>query len=245
LDPAVRVKGISPLNLGLSCFIVVSACAAILETEPSLQRPFAAWFDVLEWVFAGAFSLEFAARLWTVAENKGLGGGWKARFRWLASPGAIVDLCALLPTLILTGSMAGYPLRLLRLLRILRVAKLGRFSRAWNLLGGAVASRRYELLLTLIAALVVLLISSTLLFLVEGPGQPENFGSIPRSLWWAAVTLTTIGYGDAYPITPLGKVLAVATALVGVGLVAAPAGILAAAISDGLQKQRRSEDQAS
>lgn len=222
--------------------IIGSVCAAVLETEPTLDRPLASFFDILEWGFGGVFSLEFAARFWTAAENQRLGGGWKARMRWLATPAAIVDLCALLPTLILTGSMAGYSLRLLRLLRILRVAKLGRFSRAWNLLAGAVASRRYELLLTLLAALVVLLISSTLLFVVEGPVQPDKFGSIPRSLWWAAVTLTTIGYGDAYPITPIGKGLAVATALVGVGLVAAPAGILAAAISDGLQRQRRSEE---
>jgi voltage-gated potassium channel len=93
-------------------------------------------------------------------------------------------------------------------------------------------------MLTGLAALFVLLVSATCLYAVEGPRQPDKFGSIPRALWWSVVTLTTIGYGDVYPATTLGKFLTGITAVVGVGLIATPAGILAAAFSDALQKQR-------
>ena len=134
-----------------------------------------------------------------------------------------------------------YLLRLARLLRILRVAKLGRFSRAWTFVGRAIASRRYELLLTFYAAVFVMIVSATLLYIVEGPSQPEKFGSIPRALWWSVVTLTTIGYGDVYPETGLGKVFAGLTAVLGIGLIAAPTGILAAAFSDALQQQRQAQ----
>lgn len=87
-----------------------------------------------------------------------------------------------------------------------------------------------------------MIVSATLLYLVEGPGQPEKFGSIPRALWWSIVTLTTIGYGDVYPETALGRVLAGFTALLGIGLIAVPTGILAAAFSDALEQQRREGD---
>jgi voltage-gated potassium channel len=82
-----------------------------------------------------------------------------------------------------------------------------------------------------------MLVSATALYLVEGPEQPDKFGSIPRALWWAAVTLTTIGYGDVFPVTPLGKLLAAMTAMAGIGLIAAPTGILAAAFSEAFQRQ--------
>jgi voltage-gated potassium channel len=112
------------------------------------------------------------------------------------------------------------------------------------LVSEAIHSRRYELLLTLVAALFVMLISATLLYLVEGPLQPDKFGSIPRALWWSVVTLTTIGYGDVYPESPLGRVLAACTAVTGVGLIAAPAGILAGAFNDAIQRRRESEPDA-
>ena len=149
----------------------------------------------------------------------------------------MIDLISFAPAL-LGGFGPAYLLRLLRLARILRLAKLGRFSKAWSLLAEAVGSRRYELMLTAMAAVFVLLISATLLYAVEGQGQPDKFGSIPRAFWWSVVTLTTIGYGDVYPATTLGKILTGITAVIGIGLIATPAGIIAAALSDALQKQR-------
>jgi voltage-gated potassium channel len=94
-------------------------------------------------------------------------------------------------------------------------------------------------MLSVCAAMFVLIVSSTLLYFVEGEAQPDNFGSIPRAMWWSTVTLTTVGYGDVFPVTPLGRVLAAITAVMGIGLIAMPAGILAAAFSDALQRRKQ------
>ena len=236
LDSEGRTKkGLSRLNLALAAAILASVTVAALETEPALAERHEAFFRSAEIVFFSIFAVEYLARLWSAVEDPRCGSGLKGRLRWMLSPTAIIDLLALAPVLVFAGATPAYLLRLFRLLRIVRLAKLGRFSRAWSLVAGVIALRRYELLLTLDVASVALLCSATLLYLVEGPVQPEAFGSIPRSLWWAVVTLTTIGYGDVYPVTALGRVLAGATAVVGIGLIAAPTGILAGAFSEALR----------
>lgn len=125
---------------------------------------------------------------------------------------------------------------------MLRLARLGRLSNAWRLIGESVSSRRPELVLTLLAGLVVMLVSATLLYLVEGDVQPDKFGSIPRALWWAVATMTTIGYGDIYPVTPVGKLLAAIAAVTSIGLIALPTGILASAFSEALARHRAEAD---
>ncbi len=234
LEPARRPDGVSWLNRFLIAVILASVAVALLETEATVAQGREHLFRWAELVFAAIFTVEYAIRVWTVGEE----GGWRARLRWMISPAALIDLIAIVPALVATVAAPSYLLRLVRLLRILRVAKLGRFSSAWTFVGRAIASRRYELLLTLYAALFVMVISATLLYAVEGPSQPEKFGSIPRALWWSVVTLTTIGYGDVYPETVLGRVFAGLTAVLGIGLIAAPTGILAAAFSDALQQKR-------
>lgn len=116
-------------------------------------------------------------------------------------------------------------------------------SRAWRDIAAAIHSRRTELILTLGLALIAMLVASTFLYWAEGDVQPDKFGSIPRALWWSVVTLTTVGYGDVYPVTPLGKIFAAILAVGGIGLIALPTGILAAAFSDAMQR-RRERDQA-
>ena len=128
--------------------------------------------------------------------------------------------------------------RLLQLLRLLRLARIGRYSRAMNLVVEAIRSRGTELILSFAFALTLMLGAATLLYIVEGPTQPAAFGSIPRAMWWAVETLTTVGYGDAVPVTPLGRILAAVTALCGIGFIALPTGILASAFSDALRRAR-------
>lgn len=237
LDPSSRPRGLSPLNTFLAAIILISVTLALIETEATVTAGREHLFRLAELTFAAVFSLEYAARFWTAAEK----GGWPARLRWVISPGALIDLLAIVPAVLTIGAGPTYLLRLARLLRILRLAKLGRFSSAWDLAREAVMSRRYELLLAFYAAVLVMIVSATLLYLVEGPTQPEKFGSIPRALWWSVVTLTTIGYGDVYPETGLGRVLAGLTAVLGIGLIAIPTGILAAAFSDALQRHRQEQ----
>ncbi len=168
--------------------------------------------------------------------------GLRGRLRYMMTPRAVIDLLAVLPFYLSLGMTESFLLRLFRLLRIISLAKFSRYTAALNSLGQAIADRRYELLVSLGAALLVLLFSATVLYVVEGRAQPEAFGSIPRALWWGVATLTTVGYGDVYPVTVLGQLFAGMTALAAVGMVAMPAGILAAAFSEAFQQRRRQNE---
>ncbi|WP_372426005.1 potassium channel family protein [Salinarimonas chemoclinalis] len=238
LDPKARSRpGLSALNRCIVALILASTALVVLETEPAVSAGREGLLRAVELGFALLFALEYAARVWCAGEDPRY-RGMIGRLRWAMTPMALVDLLALAS---LTAPLAegnGVVLRLLRLARVLRLARLGRFSIAGEALSEALRARRYELAVTSAAALVLLLLSSTLLYLVESGVQPDAFGSIPRAMWWSVATLTTVGYGDIYPVTALGRVLAAATAVVGIGLIAMPTGILAAAFSDTLQRRR-------
>lgn len=238
LDPAAwPSSGLSPLNKLIAAVICVAAAVAILESESTIYQGRETVFFVAEVVFTAVFVVEYAARLWVVGENP-MYSGLSGRLRYAVTPSALIDLLAVLPMFVVFLGSEAFILRIFRLIRILRLARLGRFSTAARAISTAVSARRYELLMSLAIAGVLLLISSTLLYVVEGDGQPENFGSIPRSMWWSIATLTTVGYGDVYPLTVVGRFFAGVTAITGIGLIAMPTGILAAAFSDAIQAQR-------
>lgn len=232
--------GLSPANMVIVSLIVAAVALAIVESEVELvSNEYLQTFSMLEFAFTIAFATEYGLRLWSNVENPRYGHGLTGRLRYLRTPAAIIDFLALSP--IFFASIGGemFLLRLFRLLRILRLGRLGRFSSATGAIMAAVHSRRYELAMTAVIGFFLLLFSSTLLYMVEAEAQPIVFGSIPRAMWWSIATLTTVGYGDVVPITVAGRILAGVTALTGIGLIAMPTGILAAAFSDALQAQRR------
>jgi len=233
LAPGARTRGLSALNLWLGAAILLAALLAILETEPSLNQWTGA-FSALEAGLGVVFGLEYIARLWVSAEERPE-APWRARWAFVISPAGLADLAAVLSVLIWPAGSSGLLLRLVRLLRLIRVAKLGRYSRAWTEISRALLDRREALAICLGLALTAVLVCATALYFVEGDVQPEAFGSIPRAAWWAVATLTTIGYGDVYPVTPLGRFLGALAALASIGVVALPAGILAAAFSDAIK----------
>lgn len=206
--------------------IVASCVLVVLETEKSLVAQAPLLFLAAELCFAAAFTIEYLARAWAAGEHP------RGRWHYLTRPASIFDLLALASFYTPFLPVSGVLLRLLRLARILRLARLGRFSVALHNLSTALVARRFELGLSLMIALGLMLLSSTLLYLAEGGHQPDAFGSIPRALWWSVATLTTVGYGDAVPTTGLGKLFAAMTALSGVGIIAMPAGILASALTE-------------
>lgn len=229
---------LSPLNSIAMIMILLSIGVQIIETEHALYDEYRMLFDWIDWGFAVFFTIELLARIWSYGHNKEYAGIW-GRIRYLTTPRALVDVMTLVPFYISAGSADFLWLRLFRVMRLLSLVKFKKLRRTLKILFGSIKERRFELLVTFFLALLMLVISAALLYLIERNIQPEAFGSIPRALWWSVATLTTVGYGDVYPVTALGRVVAGSAAICGVGLVAMPTGILAAAFSDAFQKNRK------
>ena len=242
LDPEAWPEGgISPLNKAVLAFIGLSIVAAILESEPTLKRKFPQGFYALNAVFAVLFLAEYLARLWAMGEDPRY-AGVLGRIRFACTFTSLLDLAVVLGLWvdIIFGihGVYGVVLRLVRVLRVFSLARNSDWAAAIFLLGRAIRDRRRELCLSLGLAMIILLVSATLLFVVEGPTQPEAFGSIPRAMWWAMATLTTVGYGDVYPVTAIGRLMAGISAITSIAIVAMPTGIMAAAFSDTFQQMR-------
>ena len=242
LNPDQRAGGRSTLlNRALLIVIIAAIVVSVLATEPEIASFSPALFLAMEIGFGVIFLAEYLTRVWTAAERPGPQSSLTKRLRFVVSPLAIVDLIVVVVSLSSMFVVNVAALRALRLIRLVSVAKFGRFSRAFNTLAGALVERRFELMVTVALSSFLLLFGATTLYIVEGDIQPDKFGSIPRALWWSIITLTTVGYGDVSPITPLGKVLASIVALAGIGMVAMPTGIMAAAFTEAMQRQKQAQ----
>ena len=247
--PEARGEGLSPVNRLLVLTVLVAVAIQVLETEPSIYAPHAVWFAAGDLLVGLMFGADLLLRVWAAgerAEYRGLGG----RLRFLSRPRVMLDLVAVLPFLVApwVGFLEANDLAFLRLVtatEIILNARLGRLSSALSALRYAIVSRREDLLVSLVLALATMLATAVGLYLVEGRIQPEAFGSIPRALWWSLETLTTVGYGDVFPQTVLGRLLAGVFALAGIGIIAVPTGILAAAFNEAFQRQKRDRSAAS
>ncbi len=225
-------------NRLLILIIMLAVGTAALSTEPTISTRWHETFLLFELIFGVIFLLEYCARIYAAAEEPGEGSSWAKRWRFIRSPLGLIDLAVVISTLLPLVTADAAMLRTVRLLRVLAVMKFGRFSRAIREVWAAVAERGDDLIVTVALAGVLLLFGATALYMAEGALQPDEFGSIPRALWWSVITLTTVGYGDAAPITPLGKLFASMVALSGIALVAMPTGIIAAAFSEAMQRRR-------
>jgi voltage-gated potassium channel len=234
-------QGLSPANLFLVALIVIAVLVAVIETEPTIAQGREVLFGDLELAIGAIFLFEYLARIWIARDNPRYASSRFPRLRYMASPIAIIDLLAILPALLAFGAGPSFLLRFFRVLRLLRLAKLGRTSRAWQDIKDAVYDRRHEFGLILGLLGITILVSGSLLYLAEAEAQPDKFGSIPRALWWAIVTLTTVGYGDAYPVTGLGRFLAGVIAIAGVTVIALPTGIFAASFSEAMERRKSKE----
>lgn len=239
--PEVRGAGLSFVNHLLILVVLLAVAIQVLETEPLLYVPYASWFQVGDALVGTLFCADLLLRLWAIGENERFRGLW-GRLRYLSRPHAIIDLTAVLPFVIApwVSFLAANDLAFLRILTaigILLNARLGRLSSALAALRFAIASRWEDLLVSLVFALATMLATAVGLYLVEGRIQPDAFGSIPRALWWSVETLTTVGYGDVFPHSILGKLFAGLFALAGIGIIAIPTGILAAAFNDAFRRE--------
>ncbi len=233
-------RGVSPLNRLILLAVAVSIVIAALHTEPTLES----WnhaFRLAMAGFAALFTAEYVARLWV----KPLNPRYRGRWGWLVYATrwhALIDLLAVAAIWIeLALGAPGAWAAMLRLARILRIFTLTEDSPvgiATRAIVGAISDRRTELMLAVGLGIIALMSFAIALYHLEGEVQPETFGSIPRAMWWAVATLTTVGYGDAVPVTPLGQVVGGLAAISSIALVALPAGIMAAAFSDAFRRAR-------
>ncbi len=210
--------------------VVMSVLAVMLSTVNGIAADYGQIFFVAEWVFTIVFTLEYVLRLYCVRRP-----GVYARSFY-----GIVDLVSVLPTyleLMVTG--AGYLLviRIFRILRVFRVLKLSRYVGEADALMEALTASRRKIFVFLYAVITLVVIFGSLMYLVEGPQR--GFTSIPRGVYWAIVTLTTVGYGDITPSTPLGQTLSAVIMIMGYGIIAVPTGIYASELSNVIQRRRR------
>lgn len=220
---------------------ILAISLSILTTEQMIRDQYGKLIIYTEFILGLIFSTEIIMRLWSVGINPSY-AGIKGRLKYVFLPATIFDILATIPLLLVTSSTNTSMLRVLRLIRLVRFVNLGRYSTTLSYFGSALKSHWPELVFSFIVSLFFLLISATSLFLIEGSVQPEAFGSIPRALWWAVATLTTVGYGDVYPITGAGRFAASVIAIIGIGAVAMPAGIFAAAFNEAFQARKNSKN---
>mgnify|MGYP001601360925 CR=1 FL=1 len=207
--------------------IILNVTAVILETVNSLFVLYEDFFINFEFFSVVVFSVEYILRLWTCNLDNKFRHSIKGRIRFALTPLAIIDLLAVLPFYL----AAIFPvdlrfIRVLRLFRILRILKIARYSESIRNIMGAITKKKEEIAISIFILLIVLIVSSSIMYFAENAAQPEAFSSIPASMWWGIITLTTIGYGDIYPITPLGKFLGGVVAILGIGMIALPAAII-------------------
>jgi voltage-gated potassium channel len=222
----------------IATLILLNVFVVILETVHSVYLEFTPFFHLFDLITVIVFTTEYALRVWCCVKNPLYSSPVQGRIRYALSPYALVDLIALTPFYLpLIIPIEFRLLRMLRLLRIFRVLRLGAYSNAFETFVDVLKFKKEELVITIIMAVIILVLSSSALYAAERDVQPEKFGSIPDAMWWAVVTLATIGYGDVYPITPLGKFFAAIVAISAIGLFALPAGILASGFAGSLKRK--------
>ena len=226
----------------LMILILINSAAVVLETVDDLNARFGSIFHAIEMVSIVIFSVEYLLRLWVAPLNPRYAKPFTGRLRYAFSLMAIIDLLAILPAflpLIFTVDLR--IIRFLRIFRLFRLFKMSRYVDSLNSLDDVVRSKKEELLVILVMIVMLLLFSSSLMYVVETEAQPDKFPDIPSAMWWGVATLTTVGYGDIYPITPLGKLLGGFIAFLGIGIFALPTGILASGFADEIKRRREKE----
>lgn len=202
----------------LSC-IVTSVITIVLESVQVIRDRFGSELRILEWLFTAIFTLEYLARLWTVPNKR----------KYIFSFFGIIDLLSVLPTYLgffFAGAQSLMVIRSLRLLRIFRIFKLSRYIGEGQHLARAMKASQHKIIVFLLTVLTSVIIFGTLMFMIEG--ADNGFTSIPQSIYWAIVTMTTVGYGDIAPQTALGQTLASFIMILGYGIIAVPTGIVSA-----------------
>lgn len=223
--------------------ILVSVLVVMLRTVDPVVADYGIYLRALEVFFVLVFTDEYIFRLWSCTSDERYAHPIWGRLRFVVTPLAIVDFLAFAPFYLIlyfpNAELTGATL----VFRLLRLFKMFRYSESLRTFAAVFLRKRQQLAAAFSVTLVLLVFSSSLMYFAEHPVQPENFPNIPATLWWGVITLTTVGYGDVFPVTPLGRIFGAITALSGIGLVALPSGILASGFVEEFGRRHDDEDE--
>jgi len=224
--------------LSLQGLILLNVVAVILGTVSSIESLYGGvlWgFEIFSIVI---FTAEYLIRIWSCVEETRFAHPVFGRLRYATTPLIIIDLIAFLPFYLPFVVMDTRFLRVTRMFRIIRIAKIGRYSSSLRLIVDVLKGKKEELVMAMGLMTILMVLAASLMYYCERDAQPKAFSSIPAALWWTVITMTTIGYGDVYPITLAGKILASFTAILGIGMLAIPTGLLGAGFIEEFHKRK-------
>ncbi len=225
-------------DVAIMLLILLNVVVFLAESVEALAVKWETFFHWFEVFSVTVFTVEYLSRLWSCTASSEYRKPLVGRLRFAARPLLVVDLAVILPFYIPFFGVDLRVIRAVRLLRILRLGKLGRYSESLQMVQRVLKSKKEELLITVFIGALLLVLSSSLMYFAEREAQPEKFSSIPRAMWWAVTTLTTVGYGDVVPITPLGRVVASFVSLLCVGMFALPTAILGSGFIEEIRVKR-------
>lgn len=242
----IRFKVFTLLNVGskdtaslivqtiIVSVIIICAISLILESVDQIQQEFAPWFTYFNHFSIGFFTVEYLLRMWSITCDPKYRKLFSGRVSFGFTAMQLIDLFAILPFYLSFWHVDLRIIRLLRVFKLLRIFHIARYISALNLVVKVVRRKMDQLILVVVMLFFLLLIASSAMYYSEHAAQPEAFSSIPESMWWSIITLTTVGYGDIYPITIGGRIIGGLIAIIGIGFFALPAGILASGFSEEL-----------
>ncbi|MEP7141440.1 MAG: ion transporter [Ferruginibacter sp.] len=223
--------------------IILNVTAVMLETVDHIHTPHKEFFRIFDLVSVIIFTIEYILRLWSCNHDPRYAHSFHGRLKYMVSTGALIDLLAIFPFYV--HVIIGLDLRVLRVLRLLRFLRLFRltaYMKSARMVRNVFKTRANDLKLSLIMIIFLMIIAACLVYFAEHGAQPEIFSSIPATIWWASVTVTSVGYGDMVPITPAGKMLTVIISLTGLAVFALPAGIITAGFLEEMRKQKKQKN---
>lgn len=230
---------------GIIITLIIINVALVVAQTFSIPETVQKVFDWIELISVIIFSIEYLLRVYTADLMHPELSHFKARIKYIFSFMALIDLLAILPFYLpYLVPIDLRVLRILRVVRLLRIFKINRYTTALTSIGTVFKRKKAQLLSSIFVVLLLMIMAAVLMYNVESEAQPEAFSNALSALWWAVATFTTVGYGDIYPVTVLGKILSAIIALLGIGLVAVPTGIISAGFTELIdeEKDKRSEE---
>lgn len=222
--------------------IILSVFSIILESMSDFNTKYGLYLRMFDVFSIIVFTIEYIMRIYVSELTHPSDRKWKSVFKFMFSTAGLIDLLAITPFYLpMVIKMDVRFLRILRLTRFLRILKLNRYNNSLNMILEVFKEKKTELAVTGFVLFLILLMASFIMYYVEGEAQPEAFPDVLSAFWWAIATLTTVGYGDVYPITSLGRLISGIIALLGIGLVALPTGLISAGFINKLEKNKRNE----